>query len=150
MRLISAATRATFRSREPLAWLLPMELALKRAAVDPAILPHGSLSKAVHHALDRWDALSRFAQPGFGHVHIDSNAVERSIRPSAVGKKNFLFDGHPGAGWRSAVIYSVLGTCALLSLNPWRYFTWALPGLAGATTKTAGDFTPHRFAHLRL
>ena len=51
MRLISAATRATFRSREPLAWLLPMELALKRAAVDPAILPHGSLSKAVHYAL---------------------------------------------------------------------------------------------------
>ena len=65
-------------------------------------------------------------------------------------KKNFLFVGHPGAGWRSAVIYSVLGTCALLSLNPWRYLTWALPGLAGATTKTAGDFTPHRFAHLRL
>ena len=149
-RQADAATRATVRSRESLAWLLPMELALKRAAADPAILPHGSLSKAVHYALDRWDALTRFAQPGFGHVHIDSNAVERAIRPSAVGKKNFLFVGHPGAGWRSAVIYSVLGTCTLLSVNPWRYLTWALPGLAGATTKTAGDFTPHRFAQLRL
>jgi len=50
-RPADAATRATVRSRESLAWLLPMDLALKRAAADPAILPHGSLSKAVHYAL---------------------------------------------------------------------------------------------------
>jgi hypothetical protein len=126
-----------------------MESALKKASVDPAILPQSALFNAVHYALNRWDALTRFAQPGFGHVQIDSNAVERAIRPSAVGKKNFLFIGHPNAGWRSAVIYSVLGTCALLNVNPWNYLTWALPKLAGATTKTAHEFTPQRFVNPR-
>jgi transposase len=141
--------RAAARASRSLAWLAPMESALKKAAADPAILPRSNLFNAVHYALDRWEALIRFAQPGFGHVHIDSNACERAIRPSAVGKKNFLFVGHPNAGWRTAVIYSVLGTCALLKINPWNYLTWALPRLAGATNKTAHEFTPHRFADLR-
>ena len=79
---------------------------------------------------------------------IDSNAVENCIRPSAVGKKNFLFVGHPDAGWRSAVLYSILGTCKLQGVNPWRYLTWALPRLAAATNHTAGEFTPQRFAAL--
>ena len=46
-------------------------------------------------------------------MFIDSNAVGTCIRPSAVGKKNFLFVGHPDAGWCSAVLYSILGTCKL-------------------------------------
>jgi len=101
---------------------------------------------AYSYKIKRWTELTRFAEPGHGHVHIDSNAVERSIRPSAVGKKNFLFIGHPDAGWRSAVIYSVLGTCTLQGVNPWSYLTWALPRLAAATNHTAGEFTPQRFA----
>lgn len=143
------AARSAARSRHSQAWLLPMELALKRSAADPALLPHLALHKAVHYALERWDSLTRFAQPGFGHVHIDSNAVERSIRPSAIGKKNYLFIGHPDAGWRSAVIYSILGTCSLLGVDPWRYLCWALSGLAAATTRSASDFLPHRFLQLR-
>jgi len=141
--------RAAARSSRSLAWLAPMESALKKAAADPAILPQSPLFNAVHYSLHRWEPLTRFVQAGFGHVQIDSNAVERAIRPSAVGKKNFLFIGHPSAGWRSAVIYSVLGTCALLNVNPWNYLTWALPRLAAATTKTAHEFTPRRFAELR-
>lgn len=148
-RACAPDTRAAARSRDSSAWLVPMELALKRAAADPAILPHSHLHKAVHYALERWDGLTRFAQPGFGHVHIDSNAVERSIRPTAIGKKNFLFVGHPDAGWRSAVIYSIVGTCALLDINPWRYLTWALPNLAAASNRTAKEFLPHRFLQLR-
>jgi transposase len=142
--------RAAARSSRSLAWLAPMESALKRAAADPAILPQSALFNAVHYALERWEGLTRFVQPGFGHLHIDSNICENAIRPTAVGKKNFLFIGHPSAGWRSAVIYSVLGTCALLKVNPWNYLTWALPRLSGATTKTAHEFTPQRFVDLRL
>jgi transposase len=90
--------------------------------------------------------LTRYAEPAHGHMHIDSNAVENCIRPSAVGKKNFLFVGHPEAGWRAAVLYSILGTCKLQGVNEWSYLTWALPRLAAATNHTAGDFTPQRFA----
>jgi len=139
------AMRATARSERSVPWLARLRAELDRAHADAAILPKSLLSNAVQYCLDRWEPLTRFAQPGFGHLQIDSNAVERAIRPSAVGKKNFLFVGHPDAGWRSAVLYSILGTCALLGVNPWAYLTWALPRLAGATNKTAAQFTPHRF-----
>jgi transposase len=146
LREASPETRAQARGTRSTAWLVPMHLALTRAAVDPAILPHSALAKAVHYALARWPELTRFAEPGHGHLHIDSNPVENCIRPSAVGKKNFLFVGHPDAGWRSAVLYSVLGTCKLQGVNEWQYLTWALPRLAAATNLTAGEFTPQRFA----
>jgi hypothetical protein len=45
------------------------------------------------------------------------NLIENSIRPSALGKKNWLFIGHPEAGERSAVIYTLLGSCRLHGIN---------------------------------
>lgn len=144
-RAAPAEMRSTARTERSLPWLAKLHAELNKAADDPTILPKSALHKAVRYCLERWEALTRFAQPGFGHVQIDSNAVERAIRPSAIGKKNFLFVGHPDAGWRSAVVYSVLGTCSLLSVNPWEYLTWALPRLAAATNKTAHEFTPQRF-----
>jgi len=148
LREATPEARALARGTQSTAWLVPMHLALTRAAVDPSILPQSTLAKAVHYALARWPELTHYAAPGHGHMLIDSNAVENCIRPSAVGKKNFLFVGHPDAGWRSAVLYSILGTCKLQGVNEWRYLTWALPRLAAATNHTAGEFTPQRFAAL--
>ena len=147
-REATPAARALARGTQATAWLVPMHLALTRAAADTSILPQSALAKAVHYALARWPELTHYAEPGHGHVQIDSNQVENCIRPSAVGKKNFLFVGHPDAGWRSAVLYSILGTCKLQGINPWRYLTWALPRLAAATNLTAHEFTPQRFAAL--
>jgi hypothetical protein len=56
-----------------------------------------------------------------GRLEIDNNLVEKAIRPSAAGKKNWLFIGHPEAGWRSAVIYSVVGSCRRRGIEPWAY-----------------------------
>ncbi len=148
LREATPQTRAQARGTRSLAWLVPLHQTLLKAATDPAILPHSALAKAVHYTLERWPELTRFAEPGHGHVHIDSNAVENAIRVCAVGKKNYLFVGHPEAGWRSAVLYSVLGTCKLQGINPWNYLTWALPRLAAATNHTAHEFTPQRFAAL--
>ena len=146
---ITADERALVRGTRSTALLVPMHQALTRASVDDSILPRSKLAQAVNYALQRWPALTRFAEPGRGHLCIDSNPVENCIRPSAVGKKNWLFVGHPDAGWRSAVMFSVLGTCKLLGVNEWAYLTWALPGLAGATNHTAAQFTPARFAELQ-
>ena len=148
LREATPEARSLARGTRSTAWLVPLHLALTRAAADPSVLPQGALAKAVHYALARWPELTRFAEPGHGHMHIDSNAVENCIRPSAVGKKNFLFVGHPEAGWRAAVLYSILGTCKLQGVNAWSYLTWALPRLAAATNHTAGEFTPQRFAAL--
>ncbi len=148
LRAATPEARALARGTQSTAWLVPMHLALTRAAADPAVLPQSALAKAVHYALARWPELTRYAESGHGHMHIDSNAVENCIRPSAVGKKNFLFVGHPDAGWRAAVLYSILGTCKLQGVNEWSYLTWALPRLAAATNHTAHEFTPQRFAAL--
>jgi transposase len=64
--------------------------------------------------------------------------------------RNYLFIGHPKAGWRSAVIYSIIGTCRLLGVNPEAYLLWVRPKLAAATNKTANDLLPHDFAQLQL
>ena len=148
LREATPEARAEARGTRSTAWLVPLHQALLKAAADPTILPQSALAKAVHYALERWPELTRFAEAGRGHLHIDSNAVENAIRVCAVGKKNYLFVGHPDAGWRSAVLYSVLGTCKLHGLNEWSYLTWALPRLAAATNHTAHEFTPQRFAQL--
>ena len=51
------------------------------AATDPAVLPQSGLGKAVTYALARWPELTRFAEPGYGHLLIDNNPTERQIRP---------------------------------------------------------------------
>ena len=56
-----------------------------------------------------------------GSLEIDNNICENSIRPSAVGKRNWLFVGHPEAGDRSAVIYTLLGSCRRHGVNPFDY-----------------------------
>jgi transposase len=63
--------------------------------------------------------------------------------------RNYLFIGHPKAGWRSAVLYSVIGTCRLLGINPEEYLRWVLPKLAAATNRTAVDLLPHDFKRLQ-
>jgi transposase len=67
-----------------------------------------------------------------------------------VGLRNYLFIGHPKAGWRSAVIYSVIGTCRILDVNPEEYLTWVLPKLAAATNMNATGLLPHDFKKLFL
>jgi hypothetical protein len=58
-----------------------------------------------------------------GRFEIDNNLVENDIRPTAVGRKRWLFIGHPDAGWRSAVIFSLLISARRRGLNPQTYLT---------------------------
>jgi len=70
-------------------------------------LPQGLLGQAIDYALKCWSALTQFVEDGT--LEIDNNLIENAIRPSALGKKNWLFVGHPEAGERSAVIYPPTG-----------------------------------------
>jgi hypothetical protein len=62
-------------------------------------------------------------------------------------RRNWLFIGHPQAGWRAEVIYSVIGTCRLLGVNR-RLHPLGAAELAAATNKTATGLLPHDFARL--
>ena len=88
-------------------------------ALAPGCLPQSPLGKAIRYTLAEWQPLTRYLQDG--RLEIDNNLTENAIRPSAVGKKNWLFIGHPEAGWRSAVVYSIIGSCRRRGIDPWEY-----------------------------
>ena len=79
------------------------------------------LAEAIRYALSRWDGLSRFLDDGC--IEIDSNVVERSIRPIALNRKNALFAGSDGGGEHWAVIASLIETCKLNGVEPQTYLT---------------------------
>jgi len=106
--------RASVRAWQSRPILARLRLALER--VRHRVLPQSLLGQAIDYTLRRWETLTRHVADG--RWEIDNNLCENAIRPTAVGKKNFLFIGHPAAGQRSAVIYSVLGSCRRLGITP--------------------------------
>ncbi len=89
--------------------------------LQPQLLPKSSLGKAVSYFLNEYDALTGYLKSGT--FLIDNNLVENSIRVPAVGRRRWLFIGHPDAGWRSAVIYSLIVSCRRRAINPQDYLT---------------------------
>lgn len=122
---------------------------LRRALemVRRRVLPKSLLGQAIDYTLARWAALTRYVDDG--RLDIDNNACENSIRPTAVGKKNFLFVGHPEAGQRSAVIYSVLGSCRRHGINPAEYLQDVFERLPKAKTSEVPSLTPAAWAKSR-
>ena len=83
---------------------------------------------AIRYALSRWDALTRYI--GDGHIEIDNNAAERSLRGVALGRKNYLFAGSDAGGERAATIYSLIGSAKLNGLDPEAYLREVLTRIA--------------------
>jgi hypothetical protein len=77
-----------------------------------------------------------------GRVEIDNNGVENAIRPTAVGKKNWLFIGAAEAGERSAIIYTVIESCRRRGLDPYAYLKDVLTRLPHMTNHQVADITP--------
>lgn len=78
-----------------------------------------TLAEAIRYALSRWHGLTRFLHEG--RVELDTNPVERAIRPVALGRKNHLFAGSDGGGHRWAVVCSLIATCKLNGVEPYAY-----------------------------
>jgi len=112
-------------------------------ALQSTVLPQSPLGKAVSYALAEWPALNRYLQDG--RVEIDNNLTENALRPSCVGKKNYLFFGHPEAGWRSAVIYSIIVSCRRRKIDPWIYLRDLMHRLPAATNQDIPNLVPARW-----
>src|SRR3954471_20120349 len=110
------------------------------------VLPKSTIGKALGYSIERWKELMVYATDG--KLNIDNNPVENSIRPVAVGRKNYLFAGSHQAAQRSAMLYSLLGTCKLHRINPFTWLKEVLQTIPDHPINKVSDLFPHNWTPL--
>jgi len=103
-------------------------------------LPQSKMGQAITYLINQWAPLSRILH--HGEVEWTNNLVENVIRPTAIGKKNFLFFGAEEAGQRSAIIYTLIANCRLHQVEPYQYLKDVLTRLPSATNQQLAELTP--------
>lgn len=83
------------------------------------ILPQSPMGQAFHYIFAQWEALTRYVEEG--EASIDNNAMEARLRGPVLGRRNYLFVGSEAGGHRAAVIYSLIESCKLSGVDPYRY-----------------------------
>jgi transposase len=136
--------RALARARESAPILARLHFLLLHWKKQSRILPKSLLGQAIDYALGQWTSLLLYVSDG--RLEIDNNLVENAIRPTALGKKNWLFFGHAQAGERSAIIYTLIECCRRRGLDPYAYLRDVLTRLPSATTSQIKDLTPEAWA----
>jgi hypothetical protein len=102
------------------------------------------MGKAVSHTLTQWQSLEVYLQEP--EIEIDNNLVENAIRPTALGKKNWLFFGYADAGERSAIIYSIIESCRRHDIEPYTYLRDVLSRLPTMTNRPIKNIVPKAWA----
>jgi transposase len=151
-RLRSARAGPKLRQAERASLSRPVLARLYRALVRlkslRRYLPQSLMGKAIGYALNQWPSLLVFLEDG--RLEIDNNLVENAIRPTAVGKKNWLFIGEAQAGDRSAIIYTIIESCRRRNIDPFAYLRDLFARLPLATNRQVKDLTPEAWEkHLR-
>ena len=116
-------------------------------ALSREVLPKSLLGQAVTYTINQWPKLRRCFD--YGEVELSNNLAENSMRPVAVGRKNWLHVGSPQAGPKVAAILSVVESCRRLGVPVKDYFTTVLPGLARRPSSQVAELTPARWAARR-
>jgi transposase len=125
----------------------PMVLAELHAQIEAAsrtALPSSPLGKACSYTLRLWDKLTRFLD--YPELELSNNLAENSIRPVAIGRRNWTHLGHEKAGPRVAAILSVVETCRRLKIPVREYLADVLPGLANTSIQRLPELTPTAWA----
>ena len=95
--------------------------------------PKGLLGKAIAYALNQWPRLIIYLEDG--KLRPDNNLAENAIRPFVVGRKNWLFSGHPRGAEASACLYSLIETAKANQLEPYLYFRFLFDRLPSAVNE---------------
>lgn len=139
------ALRAAARASSSAMIMARLELALKRKLGQHR--PSTAIENAIRYTLSLWPQLIRFLEDGL--IEIDNNGVENAIRPTAVGKKNYLFFGDPKAGQRSAIVYTLVECCKRYGINPQEYLLDVLTRLPSMKITQVAALTPAAWAEQR-
>jgi len=132
------ALRQAVRSAATAMILARLETALKLKLGQHR--PTSAMGDAIDYALALWPKLLRFRDDG--RIEIDNNQVENAVRPTAIGRKNWMFIGHPDAGQRTAIIYTLLESCKRRGINPRDYLHDVLSRIPAMTNQQTRSLMP--------
>jgi len=110
----------------------------------PEVLPKSSIGQAISYTLKLWARLTRYIDNGY--AEIDNNLIENSIRPVAIGKKNYMFAGSHEAAQQAAMIYSFLGTCKINNIEPYSWLRTTLSRIPDQSIQNLNELLPCRQA----
>ena len=117
---------------------LPLEL--------PKVIPGTPIHRAIAYSLTRFDKLRVYTTDGM--LQIDTNFIERLIRPVKIGLKNYLFAGSHRGGQRAAIIYSLLGSCKLQGIDPYTWLEDVLHKISVQPEEKLAELLPQRWKPL--
>ena len=138
---LSDHQRYALRQEEAVSLLENLHTWLVKQAA--AVLPKSLIGKAVAYSLRRIKTLSLYTTDG--RLEIDNNLIENTIRPIALGRKNYLFAGSHTAAQRIAVFYSLLGSCKIHNVEPYAYLNDILERLPDHPIKQIDELLPHHW-----
>ena len=109
-------------------------------AIAPHHLPKSPMGEAIGYARRQWRALTRYAEDG--DLAIDNNAAENALRMVAVGRKNWMFVGSDAGGQRAAILYSLIGTCKRIGIDPFAYLRDVIARVSTHPMRRISELTP--------
>ena len=142
---LTAEERLAFRREHALPWV--EEIREECLALSKSALPKSALGQAVAYTLNMWPKLRRCFD--YGEVELSNNIAENSMRPVALGRKNWLHLGSAQAGPKVAAILSVVESCRRLGAPVKDYLLDVLPGMSRRTTSALAQLTPARWLATR-
>jgi transposase len=135
---LSFEQRKELRVEQSLPVLQELEKWMKEQLPD--VLPKSSIGQAISYTLGLWNRLTRYIDNG--QVEIDNNLIENSIRPVALGRKNYLFAGSHEAAQQAAMIYSFLGTCKINNIEPYGWLKNTLQRIPDQSIQKLDELLP--------
>jgi transposase len=138
---IKAEALTAYRNEHAIPLLEALGQWMEKAYLE--VLPKSTIGMALGYSIERWERLSLYATNGL--LHIDNNPVENSIRPVAIGRKNYLFAGSHAAAQRSAIFYSLFATCKNHGINPYDWLHDILDRINTHPQKKIDDLLPQNW-----
>lgn len=105
-----------------------------------AVLPKSLIGKAISYTYNIYPRLARYVLDG--RYNIDNNGAENGVRSLALGRKNYMFCGNNESAERTAIIYSLLGTCKLAGVNPTEWLTDVLTRIPNHSVLRLSELLP--------
>lgn len=140
---LTAEQRQQVRQEKAVPILTKIKAKLVEYGSDPTVLPKSMFGKAIKYTLALWEGLTAYTKDG--RLEIDNNLVENTIRPVALGRKNYLFAGSHQAAQNLAILYSIIGTCEKNGINTRLYLNWLFDKIVTQrVNEKAKDWLPHR------